>query len=615
MIRSFLLKLIRLAALCSFLFSLIGTGWQVSRAQTVPVGMPFFEDALRRAQLMGRLDEDVSFMIRPVDPVRAFKIDNPFGYDTTLFPLDSNRYSRFTDLQFYLKKDSSKLRFVSQLGYDTSGLPTYRPFGNKHARITLLPVYTHSRWNQHHPYGWSDGAMVPAAGLQQYTSAGVFVKLGPLEAQYRPEYVWARNKEFQNPPFRARQIDMPERMGQDTFVANFRGQSYIKLNLGPIGMGYSTENLWLGPGLKNSMILTNNAPGFGHFTIHTNRPIKGRYGTVEGQMVLGRLERSGFVYPRRYTPGEWPPIAGDVVPDTLGRSQYHSYVNIMKAVWQPKWTPGLFLGISRVVQARGEPKGRRDFFRILYLDPRGEQTFSGPDEDGENRNQLVSVSARYLFKEAHAEVYGEFAREDWWWDMEDLITRPMATTAWMGGVRKIYTLPGKDRWLQVFGEYTRLQAPMDNLVRPGVSTYSFYTNGNGVGWTHRGQVLGAGIGPGSNMTTFGVTYGKGFHTFGIHFERVIYNEDLFFTEIDYLRLAPGGPNPFFLDFSKRFVDWGFMLNHHTSFGKFFLGYQFHLLRTYNFQWNYDPLGLPGPFRFPGVNVWSLNIEMTCLYRF
>jgi hypothetical protein len=457
--------------------------------------------------------------------------------------------------------------------------------------------------------------MVTAAGLQQYISGGVFVKLGPLEAQFRPEFVWAGNKAFQNPPFRPREIDLPERMGQDPYQARFRGQSYVKLNLGAIGMGVSSENLWFGPGIKNSMILTNNAPGFGHFTIHTNKPIKGRYGTVEGQMVLGKLERSGFLYPNRYTPGEWPPIAKDVLPDTLGRSKYHTYVNVIQAVWQPKWTPGLFLGVSRVVQVAGEPQDRLDYLRVLYLDPKGEQTGSGPDADGLNRNQLVSISARYLFKEAQAEVYGEFAREDFWWDMEDLITRPMATTAWMTGLRKMYVLPGKDRWLQIFSEYTRLQAPMDNYIRPGASTYSFYTHGNGVGWTHRGQVLGAGIGPGSNMTTIGATYGKGFHTFGVHLERVIYNEDLFFAEIDYLKFAPGGANPFFSDFSKRYVDWGVLLNHHTTFGKMFVGYQFHLLRTYNFQWNYDPLGLLGPFRFPGINKWSMNIEMSAVYRF
>jgi hypothetical protein len=587
----------------------------MAAAQSVPVGMPFFEDALRRAQLMGKVDSNVSFMIRPVDPNRALGIKHPYGFDSTLFPLDSNRYGRFTDWMLRQQGDSLGGVWELKSTHDQAGMPISMGKSWRHARITLLPIYTHTRFNQHHPYGWADGPMVPARGLQQYMSGGVFMKVGPLEAQLRPEYVWAQNREFQNPPFRPRDIDLPERMGQERFKQRFAGQSFVKVHLGPFAAGISTENLWWGPGLKNSMVLTNNAPGFRHFTLHTTKPLVGRYGSVEGQMVMGQLERSGFVYPRRYTPGVWPPIAGDVRPDSLGRSRYHTYVNAMQAVWQPKWTPGLFLGASRVVQAQGTPKKNSDYLRILYLDPRGEQTFSGPDEDGENRNQIVSLSARYLFKEAHAEIYGEFAREDFWWDMEDLLTRPMATTAWMAGMRKLYLLPGKDRWLQVFGEYTRLQAPMDNYIRANVSGYSFYTNGNGVGWTHRGQVLGAGIGPGSNMTTLGVTYGKGFHTFGVHLERVIYNEDMFFAEIDYLRLNPNAPNPFFLDFTKRFVDWGAILHHHTSFGRLFMGYQFHLLRTYNFQWNYDPLAVQGPFRFAGINKWSMNLELSALYRF
>jgi hypothetical protein len=59
-------------------FGLLGS----SSAQTIPVGMPFFDDALRRAQLMGQVDENVSFMIRPVHPRPPFLIN-------TVFPLQA----------------------------------------------------------------------------------------------------------------------------------------------------------------------------------------------------------------------------------------------------------------------------------------------------------------------------------------------------------------------------------------------------------------------------------------------------------------------------------------------------------------------------------------------
>lgn len=566
-----------------FTFALVLFSVSFARAQTVPVGMPFFDDALQRAQLMGLVDSNVSFMIRPVQAGHALGIKNPNGLDLSLFPNDTNQYSPFTDF-------SSK---------------------NDKLRISLLPVYFHARYNGHHPYGWADGPMVSAKGWQQYISAGVYAKAGPLEVQFRPELVKAQNQEFQNPPFRARQIDFPERMGQDPYSERFMGQSFVKLSKGALTVGYSTENIWWGAGRKNAIVMSNNAPGFGHYTINTNKPVKTRIGTIEAQMVAGKLRHSGFQYPLRYTAGEWPPIAGDVVPDTSA-PEFHSYFNGVTAVYQPKWIPGLFLGATRIVQVSGEPTKASDYFSVLYLSPRDEQLGSGTG--ALNRNQVVSLSFRYLFAKSHAEIYGEVGREDWAWDMEDFLTRPAATTAWMGGVRKLQRMPGKNKWLQVMAEVTKMQGPMDNYLNARLSGYSFYTNGNGVGWTNNGQVLGAGIGPGSNMFTIGATYLDGFKTYGFHFERISYNKDLFYGTIDYLTLS-ADPNPFFKDFSKMYTDWGFLLNHHASYGKLFVGYNLHILRTYNFQWNYDPDGVAGDFRFPGINVWSLNLEVSTVYRF
>ena len=590
-------------------------GTLLVHAQTVPVGLPFFEDAMRRAQLMGRLDSAVSFTIRPIHPISAFDRTDPYGLDSSIFPTDTNVYGRYTDWLLYLKKDSTNYRLKFHQANRADGSPNYRPKKDRHARITLLPIYTHTRFNQHHPYGWADGPMIPNRGLQQYLSAGVYVKLGPIEAQYRPEFVWAQNRDFQNPPYRARNIDMPDRMGTERYRETFRGQSFVKVKLGALSAGFSTENLWWGPGLQNSIIMTNNAPGFGHFSLHTNKPVKTPYGSFEVQMVMAKMEYSGFFpYPVNYDLANWPPIADDIVRDTTKTTRFHSFVNGTVLTFQPKFVPGLFLGVSRVVQVRGETDQWQDYLRILYLSARGEQTYQGPDEDGMRRNQLISVFGRLLLPGANAELYYEIGREDFWWDMEDLITNPEWSTAWMGGFRKLYPLAGKDRWLQIFGEITKIQAPAANFSRGGGVGYSFYTNGNGVGWAHRGQVLGAGIGPGSNMNTMGIKYGKGFTTLGFSLERVAYNEDMLYHRIQYLKLNPS-VNPFFIDDSKHYVDWGMLFSAHAGHGKVFMGYQLHILRTYNFQWNYDPFGAPGPFRFPGINVWSFNFNMSCIYRF
>ena len=448
----------------------------ILQAQNIPMGFPFFEDALRRSQLDGKTDSNVSFMIQPVHANRALGIQNTWNSDRLLTPFDTNQRTPYTQ------------------------------YKNKWASVSLLPVYMHFRYNHHHPYGWNDGAMIPSKGRQLYMSGGAYADMHygivALEAQWRPEWVEAQNLPFQNPPFRSRNIDFPERMGQDPYGRSFRGQSYVHLHVGPLTAGYGYENVTWGAGRKNNIVLSNNAPGFGHFTFHTNKPIKIKpLGTVEFQVIGGKLRPSGFTYPNRYTPGEWPPIAGDVVVDT-NALEYYSFFTGMKGVYQPKWFPGLFLGASRIVQIDGVPKSNRDYFDYLYLGAKGEQTGGGPDSGGVNRNQIVALSFRYSLPQAQLELYGEVGREDWAWDFEDFMTRPQSASAFMLGARKLQDLRNGSQ-LEIMAEWTRMQWPMTMYSTGGVFTSGlggFYSNSIGgrqrKGWTHHGQVLGAGIGPG-----------------------------------------------------------------------------------------------------------------------
>ncbi len=598
-----------LCRICKSLFYILLTTafvWPLAvNAQTVPVGMPVFDEGLRMAQLRGLYDADVSFSIRPLQPARLSTPLYFLDMKSVLIAQDSTNQSGHKALRLKVARNEGKGWFAER---------TKQP-ANANFRFELMPLVLNTRFNGHHPYGWSDGPMVPARGLQQYISAGFFMKAGFLEVQLMPEFVYAQNKAFQNPPARPRDIDMPERMGQGSYHRFFLGQSFIRLQFGSVSAGYSTENIWYGPGLKNSIILSNNAPGFRHFSLMTNRPVKTPIGTFEAHMAAGRLHRSGFKWPLRYEQSAWPPIAGDVIPDTINGTKAYGYTNTMAVTWHPKWLPGLFLGATRAVQVKGDPESVLDYFKILYLSARGENlTNLPPGSVVLNRNQLASVFFRYLLSGADAEIYMEIGREDFWYDFQDLLTRFQYSTAYNLGFRKLYTLPKNNQWIEVSAEYTKIQAPFGNMVGPGISGYSFYTHGALKGWTHYGQVLGAGIGPGSTMMTFGLRHGSGLRNFGLHFERVAYNEDLFYTALPYLRLGSGA-NPFFVDASKHFVDWGFLLSHRNTFGRLMTSVQLHILKTYNFQWNYDPNGQPDPFRFPGINPWSVNGELSLMYRF
>ena len=68
----------------------------------------------------------------------------------------------------------------------------------------------------------------------------------------------------------------------------------MKYNTKNISFGISNENLWWGPGIYNSLILTNNAPGFLHFTINTHKPISNKFGNFEWQIIGGNLSNSNI---------------------------------------------------------------------------------------------------------------------------------------------------------------------------------------------------------------------------------------------------------------------------------------------------------------------------------
>lgn len=563
-----------------FVFCLFVVG---ATAQTVPLGTPFFDEALRRGQLLGQVDSNISFNVRPVDAVRAAKVNKIFAGDSLLFPRDDYKYFSFTTLI-----DSAK-----------------------HYRLVLLPLVTKHRFNDHHPYGWSDGPMIPNKGWQHYISAGIYARYRFLEIQFRPERVVAQNRDFQNPPVRNIRIDNPDRFGTEPFAENYLGQSFIKLHFGPVAIGLSTENVWFGPGRKNAILMSNNAPGSKHFTLHTNRPIKTPIGTFEAQLIGGPLQYSGYYpYGRNIQGGSFPLQAPDIRKNETNGTTAHSWMSAGVISYQPRWLPGLFLGGSRSVQSTTKPE--TPLYVLTAFGPPG-GTAEWLSGDLTSRNQILTLFGRYFFRPVSAEVYFEVGREDYWADWEDLFTNPTHTTVWLMGISKMLPLRGKAHWLEFWSEFTRLQMPSSMMTRS--TGYSFYTHGNQIGWTHRGQVMGAGLGPGSNMRSLGVLWNKGYHQLGLQFERVVYAEDMFYTRMPFIRNG-NGSNPFQSDYTKHFVDIGGMLDGQTNIKGLLIGARWHLLRTYNFQWIYNPFGAsPDGFRFPGINVWSHNFNLYTVYRF
>ena len=604
------------------LLSLLVAPWLL-HAQSPSVGMSFYDDGLRVAQLLNEGNVHASLCIRPVRWESISQAKTPFASEdlfgrvervgvalidstkgpwilSTLIMADSTTPDWIRTSVFKNSEVASSIYDPNQILLPNVPAHYRSPKGTW--GLSVLPVEIKVRYNTHHPYGWQDGPMIPNVGLQVYQSFGVYAKAGPLEFQFRPEKVNAENRDFINPPIRRDYIDMPDRFGTDPYGYTGMGQSFVKYNTRYVGVGLSTENLWWGPGRYSSLLMSNNAPGFYHVSIHSNKPIHTPLGDFEFQTVGAQLDFSGFYpYPTKST--GWPPVAPDIVPNLTYDGESKNFTGLA-VNYQPKWFPGLYLGANRAILYQADSVSLRD---MLALVAPVLKNVTG--EDGGARNQIVTAYFRYLFQDSNAEIYAEFGREDAAWDFEDLMSDLEHTRAYLLGFRKFTRLAKEGHWVGLDFEMTEIAQGTSSMSRsPG---YSWYQHGPFTNPTHMGQVLGAGAGPGSSIQTGGITYRTKKRQISFHMERYEHDKEAYYYHIDYLQLRPGQIYP---DISKRWVDLSGIIGYRQMVFGWQMEARLQIMQTWNFNWRYDPNETGGRFRHPGLNALSPQFYLNAVYR-
>jgi hypothetical protein len=118
------------------------------------------------------------------------------------------------------------------------------------------------------PQGVNDGNIFPARGWQERFSIGINVQWGLLDINYQPEKLslqnstqeyYAGNPDDGNFMFKyfgmvANNIDHFRQFGYEKIDTTSFGQSRVGLKNNHISFGYSPENIWWGPGKRNSLI-------------------------------------------------------------------------------------------------------------------------------------------------------------------------------------------------------------------------------------------------------------------------------------------------------------------------------------------------------------------------
>ncbi|NCI48061.1 capsule assembly Wzi family protein [Sediminibacterium soli] len=368
-------------------------------------------------------------------------------------------------------------------------------------RLVVLPLSFVQQFNSHHPYGWNDGAMIGAKGYQAMFSAGIRSVIGPVEIQLQPEFVFAANPAF---PSSAEYGTGKSK----NFTKLFPGQSYLQLNVGKVAAGVSSENMWWGPGVHSSLLMSNNAPGFPHLFFRSRKPGKTFIGSFEWQLMGGWLSADS-TYAFENTNFRLSKVGAN-----------RRYLNSLVISYQPKWVPGLFLGFTRSIQTytgtnSGAPSAFFErYFPVLALSVQKNGALS---EDSLSRDQLASFFFRWVFPKAHFEVYAEYGFNDYGVNFRDYAMGPSHSAAYLAGFRKIIPRSAGKR-IELGLELTQMSQTPDWMVR---NAGNWYVHGQLVeGYTHYNQILGAGAGYGANVLSVDMTWVNGPKRLGFILERI-----------------------------------------------------------------------------------------------
>lgn len=404
-----------------------------------------------------------------------------FGINAQSFSLESLDQNKIRNEQLLGEYDSSVSFTVQTNSIIASSKPNW-----KTPSVKLLPLILSQQFNSRHPFGWNDGAMIQAKGYQVLARPGINAKFGVFESQLAPEFVFASNGNY---PTNVQYGNSNNQSYQKIFL----GQSFVKTNLGPISIGASSENLWWGPGIYSSLLMSNNAPGFLHAFVKTNKPIKTPIGDIEFNLIGAKLESE----------------------NAMGYENYHlkkrsindnwRYLNSYVISWQPKWVDGLFLGITRSLQQyHDEAFNRNGGFIKKYLpvlDLVVQKT--NLTDDSIATDQLASFFLRWVLRKSNLEFYLEYGKNDYGINFRDYLMSPSHAAAYTFGLRKIVKKTAS-KYIQLELELTQMSQTPDYLVRGANNWYEH--NPIFQGYSQFNQILGAGAGWGANVQTITSTW-------------------------------------------------------------------------------------------------------------
>lgn len=391
-------------------------------------------------------------------------------------------------------------------------------------------------WNSELPFSLNDGALWAGRGTNALVTGGARLRRGRISLILAPQLVYSENQPFQTAssdpadprpeigrsifasPWYVEQFsaDLPIRFGDRSLLELRPGQSTLMVDAGPVEVGAATENQWWGPGIRNAILLSNQAEGIPHLFVRTTAPLRTPLGSVEARWILGGLSESLF-------------FDAESTNDVRALSGF-------AATFRPSIQPDLTLGVGRVVYSATEGAGEVPLhFADVFtewgrssppaadsLSPAGSAAATQADHE-----QIFSLFARWIFPANGLELYAEWARLEFPSSIADLLNEPNHTQGYTLGLQ--WARPVRENTLfRIQSELTYLEESTTFNNRPSPL---YYVSPSVVqGYTHRGQVVGAAVGPGGSSQWLALDYLPRTWRIGLFGGRIRWNNDVYYSK-------------------------------------------------------------------------------------
>ncbi|MFT6852593.1 MAG: hypothetical protein ACI8RL_001126 [Cyclobacteriaceae bacterium] len=402
--------------------------------------------------------------------------------------------------------------------------------------FTLLSPQLSLLHNSTHAQGYNDGALWSGKGITLDASIGAQARWKRVSLTVYPRMYFSGNARFDlaqqssttksiyNYQFNViGDIDYVQRYGDASFFHADFGQSEVRYRDDYVTAAVSTENFTLGPTSIHSILMSRQAAGFPHLEIGTSRFLAMKIkniplGKVKFQQVYGVLEESSYF---------------DRNPKNDDR-----LISTTTLEYRPPQPEGLKIGINRVFYQDLNNFESADLARNLwYFGKTDDVVDAVGDTVNDLLDQMASIYFEYLIKSSGVRIYGEFVKNDFNGSRRDFIIGTDHARAYSFGFDKLFdVLDGK---LMFTYEHTNVSRTGSASYRPEPSFYQHYQTIGG--YTHQGQMLGTGTGPGSHVHTIQLKYYDQLRMIELGGHRIQFDED-YFDEVLAVYLPPDFEN-------------------------------------------------------------------------